>query len=79
MLCYNIGGELSCGDCDHSCAIFDQQLECVCDTGFKLSSDGHSCFPAEGTVLIPVLAANTQIYMWKDVGGYAALILQLSI
>lgn len=41
-------GSASCEACEGPCVIFEEDIECSCNTGFQLSSDGHSCYPSEG-------------------------------
>ena len=30
-------------NCDHSCSNTDGSFICLCDSGFTLASDGHTC------------------------------------
>ena len=32
--------------------ISEENLDCLCDNGFKLSSNGYSCYPFEGTFVL---------------------------
>lgn len=39
---------MNCELCEGTCIVVEEDIECLCDTGFQLSSDGYSCLTSEG-------------------------------